>query len=253
METQQIKIIIVGGCKTINGYPIDLTVDATEWNNPNQASHYALIMLLQKYNIKEISCYDYLYPNNNDETGIKYHKKGFLQVEADLNLNEECHNIVIEFCNFYHEDWTSDGLGKPFIESKYKVSWLSCGCMWKNGFPFDAIDKIIQEKLYTPFDSMNVDSYITSIIYSSSITEEFMKPFMNGVYQVLGSVMFRGCSATNYTCEEPLRQLFTLIETPLNQKENEEFNRFLDGSIHWNTLPHIIKQKITQLIYRIDY
>lgn len=244
-----INIVIIGACKTINGSPLhEQDIDVTEWNNPNQAGHYTLVMLKQEYHA-EIICIDPLYPNDALINDIKYVKGHFKQDEVVGVLDVKSHNIVIEFCNFYSENWSSDGVGKPYIDSKYKVSWLACGCMWDNGLPKDAFDKMIQDKLYTPFDSMNIDSYLTSIGFTSSIKEEFMKPFMKGIYQVLGSVMFRGCTATDYTCEEPLRELFQIVDLPLNSKQQEEFQSFVNGDKHWNNLSLEIRRDVSKFIY----
>lgn len=244
------KLVIIGACKPKNRSSIhEQDIDVTEWNNPNQAGHYTLVMLKQEYPDIEIICIDPLYLNDAFINDIKYVKDYFKQVEVVSVLDKKSHNIVIEFCNFYNENWSSDGVGKPYIDSKYKVSWLACGCMWSDGFPKDAFDKIIQDKLYTPFDSTNVDSYLTSIGYTSSIKEKFMKPFMQGIYQVLGSIMFRGCAATDYLCEEPLRELFQIVDSPLNYKQQEELQIFINGEKHWNNLSLEIRRNISEFIY----
>lgn len=245
-----IRLVVIGGCKTFNGSPLrKQDFDVTEWNNFNQVGHYTLVMLKQEYPDIEIICIDELYQNDAFVSGIKYIKEYVQVTEVDKFLDEKSHNIIIEFCNLYGVTWTSHKDYKPYIDSKYKVSLLACGCMWDDGFPKDAFDRIVKNKLYTHYDLMNIDSYLTAIGYTSSINETYMKPFMIGIQQILGSVMYRGCVATGYECEKPLRELFQIVEPPLNPEQKEEFQGFLDKSKHWNHLSREIKEKISQFIY----
>jgi hypothetical protein len=135
-------------------------------------------------------------------------------------------------------------------DEKYNMSLIACGCCWNKGFPIDILKTVIEHKLYTPTDPMNISSYLTSISYSI-YNKEYMKPFYKGIHQILGSLMLRGYK-DNYKLEEPLRELFKIIDTPLNNSQIEEFNLFINENIHWNQLSRTIRLLMTKYIYNIN-
>lgn len=240
-----LNLIIIGAQR----HDIELSEDYKEWNNTNQASYFVLKQLLSEFKNMKISCLDGNYPSNIDNDDIRYVKEYYNLPETKY-FDIDSHNIIIEFCNLLDENWCSSKTNHHVYDEKYNISFVACGCCWNDGFPIDTLKTIIQHKLYTPFDPMNITSYLTSISYSVYDTGN-MKPFYQGIYQILGTVMFRGYSQ-NYTLEEPLRELFNIIDAPLNSSYNNEFKLFLEGSIHWNQLSREIRLLMTKYIYNID-
>lgn len=242
-----LNLIIIGARR----HDIELSEDYKEWNNTNQASYFVLKQLLSEFKNMKILCLDGNYPSNvdNDDDDIRYIKE-YYNVPETKYFDIDSHNIIIEFCNLLDENWCCSKTNYHVYDEKYNISYVACGCSWNDGFPIDTLKTIIQHKLYTPFDPMNITSYLTSISYSV-YDRENMKPFYQGIYQVLGTVMFRGYSQ-NYKLEEPLRELFKIIDAPLNSSYNNEFKLFLDGSIHWNQLSREIRLLMTKYIYNID-
>jgi hypothetical protein len=240
-----INLIIIGAQR----YDIKISEDYKEWNNTNQASYYVLKQLMSEFKNMKISCLDGNYPSNVDNNDIQYIKE-YYDVPETKYFDIDSHNIIIDFCNLLDENWCSSKTNYHVYDKKYNITFVACGCGWNDGFPIDTLKTIIQHKLYTPFDPMNITSYLTSISYSEYVTGN-MKPFYQGIYQVLGTLMFRGYSK-NYKLEEPLRELFKITDAPLNATYNDEFKLFVDGSIHWNQLSREIRLLMTKYIYNID-
>ena len=147
-----------------------------------------------------------------------------------------------------NENWCCISNENCVYDKEYKISWLACGCSWQDGLPIKTIKSVITNKLYTPFDSTNVDSYLTTINYNNSINNSDMIPFFQGIYQALGTLMYRG-NSNNYTTEKPLRELFKLIGIPSEIEEKEKFKNFIDEQIHWNLLSRNTRLYMTKFIY----
>lgn len=242
-----INLIIIGAKR----FDIEILEDYKEWNNPNQANYFVLLQLLSEFKNMKIFCLDGSYPNNITNNNIQFIKEYYYLSDTKyFNINS--HNIIIEFCNLLDENWCSSSTNYYTYNNNYNITFLACGCCWSNGLPIDIIKIAIENKLYTPFNPMNIDSYLTSIGYSNSnYNNKNMISFYQGIYQILGTLMFRGYSH-NYKLEEPLRELFKIIDTPLNISQNNELQLFCDGNIHWNQLSRTIKLLMTKYIYNID-
>ena len=245
-----INLIIIGAKSS----DIEMSDDYTEWNNPNQASYFVLKQLLLEIKNMKIFCLDGDYPKNITcvaQNDIQFIKEYYIRSTTDTKYFDiNSHNIIIEFCNLLDENWCSSTTDYNVYDEKYNITFVACGCCWDDGFPVDTLKTIIQHKLYTPLDPMNITSYLTSISYSK-YNVEYMKPFYKGIYQILGTLMYRGYSQ-NYKSEDPLRELFKIIDAPLNSSQNDEFKLFLNESIHWNQLSRIIRLLMTKYIYNID-
>jgi hypothetical protein len=240
----EINLIILGAQRTDK--PTKISEDYREWNNPKQANYYVLKQLLSEYQNMKIFCLDGNYPSNVNNNKIQYFKQ-YYNVEETKYFDIDSHNIIIEFCNLLDEYWCSSKTYYHKYDDKYNISFISCGCSWNNGFPIETLRTIIKHKLYTPLDPMDYKSYLTSISYTE-YDSEYMKPFFQGIYQILGTLMYRGYT-DNYILEEPLREL---LKNNLNFSIDERFKPFLDGSIHWNQLPREIRLVATKYIYNID-
>jgi hypothetical protein len=240
-----INLIVIGAKRS----DIEISEDYMEWNNPNQASYFVLLQLLSEFKNMKIFCLDGGYPNNITNNDIQFIKE-YYDLSNTKYFHINSHNIIIEFCNLLDENWCSSSTHYYIHDKNYKVSFLACGCCWNDGMPVDTIKTVIKDKLYTPLDPMNIESYLTSIGYSIYNNKNMMS-FYQGIYQILGTLMYRGYSH-NYKLEEPLRKLFKIIDVPLNISQKNEFKLFLDGNIHWNQLARTIKLLMTKYIYNID-
>lgn len=244
-----INIIIVGAknnIKNINGL-----------NNPNQAKHRDLLELKKIYKNINIICldsYDKTYIIDN----IRYINE-FFELGNNKYFDINSHNIIIEFCNMLNENFINHENNNQndllMKYSAYKFTWLSCGCGWCNKFPLNLIKIIIDKEYYTPIDINNIDSYIDTIINTSTIIsnniETIMIPYSQGVYQSLGTILYRGGKSFSsiYNSENILLELFTILQPPLTEVEMIEFNNFLLKNIHWNNLNIKLRIKITKYIY----
>lgn len=245
-----VNLIIIGAKR----FDIEISNDYMEWNNPNQASYYILKQLLLEIKNIKIFCLDGDYPKNITNINIQFIKEYYKPTDTKyFDINS--HNIIIDFCNLLDENWCSSTTNYNIYDNKYNMTFIACGCCWNNNFPIDILKTVIEYKLYTPTDPMNISSYLTSINYSQQFQNiEYMKPFHKGIYQILGTLMFRGYK-DNYKLEEPLRELFKInsdFEILLNNSQIIEFNLFLNKNIHWNQLSRIIRLLITKYIYSID-
>jgi len=242
---KSINLIIIGARNYSNTYNIN---DYTTYNNPYQAD----INELQQFD--KIICIDPMYDNTiiNEKLYIIQEKYIIGDVKY-LDINS--HNIIIDFCNMFDRNWCSAEL--PNIElnnyNNYNITWLCCGCMWNNGLPINNIKKIIENNLYTSTNQTSVESYLNIIHNIEKIDNvNEIELYIKSCYEIMGTLIWRGCSRNNYNTENVLFELFKIIETPLNKDDKINFNYFLEEKIHWNMLNYNIKKNIIKFIYKID-
>lgn len=254
-----VNIIIIGAASNTMGVKLDQD-DFESWNNIKQADvmilySYELYFEKDKYNVN-IKCFDSVYPKNIKINNIEFFNYDF-EFGNDDHLEKNSHNIIIEFCNLYHEDWCASLYEYQLNKyENYKISYLPCGCCWNKYFPFEQIKLLVDNSLYTPFNPFIVDSYFSLITTISYINENKLIPFLvefkKGIYQILGTLICRG-TCENRTPENVLRELFSIIELNIfNEKETIEFNKFLNKQMYWNFLPKDIKKKIIYYLYNED-
>lgn len=245
------NIIIIGA------YNYDIANDdVKDWNNPLQAKHEDLY-LLQSETIN-IICYDVLYKYSELKDNIHY-VSDFFSFDETTPLSKEAHNIIIEFCNMFDENFINrpNNQGKLMQYADYKISILACGCSWNKGFPLECVMNIIySDNLITPCNPYSVDSFLYVISSVGCLHEknqqEIMQPYLYGLYQTLGTLKWRGCEADGYSSENVLRELFSLVGTDVydlcdaHQKELEDF---LDGTKHWNKLSWSLREQMSEYIY----
>lgn len=248
-----INIIIIGA-KNNETFNVNII---ESYNNPKQANQNDIINLCNIYKNRNINIFcldnynDIILYNNN----ISY-INDFFKLGDEKYFNKYAHNIVIEFCNMLDEYFINHDYNKQndkllnYID--YKFTWLACGCGWDKGFPINTICTIINDKYYTPIDTKSIDSYINAIISTNKIKEnnieETMKPYSQGIYQSLGTILYRGCEA-DYSSEDVLLELFKIISPSLSNIELIEFEKFLNKELHWNRLNRNIRVNLTYFIY----
>ena len=254
-----INIIIIGARNYTNTY---LEYNYTTWNNPKQADHISLVKLkqnLEKKNKKvNINCIDTCYYKSiNNNQDVNYIKQYFL-VGDTYFLDINAHNIIIEFANILTENhviYADKKQQTDILKYKdYKVSWVSCGCGWDININEKMINLIVENNYLTPLDSNCVNSYLEAIHLKEDFIikniEFAMKPFSQGIYQILGSLMLRGFSQ-DYTSENVLIDLFKIFDQDnvIILKDYENIKKFINKEIHWNMLPRGTRLDYTIYIY----
>lgn len=253
-----INIIIIGARNYTSSYLEDNYIT---WNNPSQADHITLCKLkknLEKKNNKvNINCIDTCYYDNVKSLDVNYIKEYFL-VGDTYFLDKNAHNIIIEFANILTENHVVYADKKQQTDVlkyiDYKLSWISCGCGWDIDINERMINLIIDNNYVTPIDSNNVSSYLDAIHLKENFVmkniEVVMAPFSQGIYQILGSLMWRGFSQ-DYTSENVLVELFKIFDQDnvIILRNYESILKFINKEIHWNMLPRGARLDYTIYIY----
>lgn len=249
-----INILIIGAKNINDTFDKD---NINTYNNDKQASYNDLINLSIKYNVN-INCIDQDYPNDNRLSyNIKFFKDTFNTInDKYLDINNT--NIIIDFTNYLNETYPSSYLtNKCEFLNKFKIIWLDCRCDWSNGFPIDIIDILLKNpNYYTPTDNMKLENYIYSININKDIYEKkldiTLKPFLDGIYRVLGSFMNRGSIHNNYESENIIRNFiikYDIYPEILNDDEKDKIKLFCNKKFIWNFLPRNIRLAYNRLIY----
>ena len=241
-----INLIIVGAKNNSDTYDIN---DYYTWNNNKQAD----IKILESLNY-EITCIDIGYEKNIKINNINYINNIFNIGDINL-LNKEDHNIIIEFCNFFDENWCCSNYlpyDKLKIYKDYNITFLNCGCMWNDDFPLLELNNIIKYEIYTPLNPFSVNSYFELML---NLERKYMKLYVKSLYQILGTLYWRGNKDNNYYSETVLYELFNVIDILylFEEEDKEDFKDFLKKKIHWNTLNYNIRRKVTKYLYRTDF
>jgi hypothetical protein len=249
----KIKIIIVGA-----------KAACAPDNNILQADHNDLCFIIStsKY-VTDIECYDIAYPSAAVVDGIKYINDYFCFGDTEQLCND-CLNIIIEFCNPLDENFINhSAYGNKQYENlmkyngKYRIAIVSCGCGWDQGFPADCVQEIIRNKLVTPCDAYNVDSFLYVIstvqMLKNDNISHTMYPYLRALYQSCGTLMWRGCSADDYFSERVIRDLFAILGTDMVPVDDSfELQAFIDNQKHWNQLKWSMRNQLNEYIYGFD-
>lgn len=254
---KDVNIIIIGG----HGGSKD--VNAND-NNPQQADIKDLLkfkkdMSKLSYNV-DITCIDPCYESTNIIENAIYFIKDFYNLGDTHLFSKESHNIIIDFCNMLNENHVNHGeinqqYDKMILYKDYKFTWISCGCLWDKMFPSTVLQTVIENRYYTPVQH-TVGSFEYAINVNLNIKEnniaKEMLPYSQGIYQSLGTLMYRGCKSDNFISENVLRDLFIKIGKFFN---NEEIDDFVNNKKHWNFISRPVRILATEYIYGkyIDY
>jgi hypothetical protein len=255
----KVNIIIIGAKNSDENINIDILNNYKRWNNPKQAYYNDLVNL--KYTLNnngykhvKIFCLD---PQYTFETKVREHDIFFIQKYFTVGDTTYCtksgHNIFIEFSNMLDEYYVTkikDFNDQPECISKYnnyKISWISCGCSWSQSFPSELICSLIKNEIYTPTNIYDHYSYLYAMNFNKLNGDPMFKPFSLGLYQILGSLLWRGFK-DNYEYEEVLYKVLEKIISTIDQYE-DEFLKFMNHEIHWNELPRNVREFINKYIY----
>jgi hypothetical protein len=225
------------------------------FDNVLQAKHTDLVSLHNCFEIGncQITCYDVLYDASGEIDNICYKNELFILGDTSC-LQKDANNIIIEFCNLLDENAIHHNLNQHSCLVKYKdykMTFLACGCGWNQGFPIQCIMHIIQSYIYTPIDALSIDSLLYAIssieyIYQNQL-EHVMQPYLQGIYQVLGTCKWR----TNES-ENIMKELFCILGTDipsLSDIHKDCLQEFINGKKKWNQLPWQFRESISNFIY----
>lgn len=255
----KINIIIVGGFNSECHTDIDAINNYKKWNNPLQADFFdieKLISKLQAENYKKVKviCLDPMYPfsKSGSDSGIHYINEPFILGEHK-HFSKKGHNIVIEFANILDEFFvTKDNSQADCMKlyNNYKMSWVSCGCGWIGKLPIQLIMTLILESVYTPTDVSDKYSYAYAIKFNEVYQEKEFSPYSQGLYQILGTLMWRGYKDNNYKYEDVLYDLFEFLDTSgFPHYIQADLQTFLDRQTHWNHLQRPTRLFLNEYVF----
>jgi hypothetical protein len=206
-----------------------------------------------------IKLVDGCYPSSSKDTSFSI-IKGSFDIMDPMYLDKDAHNVVVEFCNLMDENWngwgqnSDNGLAFYNKYKDYKFAYLACGCMWKRGFPSDAVIEIVSKDYQTPRECWSVNAYLDCIQMVEEIKEdgmeEALQSFLKGVYEVMGTLKYRGRPG-DWSLEEPIRDLLQMVVIPVEYAGNIE--RFISGDIRYNRLSLDTRMYINTLVYGGTY
>jgi hypothetical protein len=233
------------------------TIDS--WNNPKQAKHSDLVLMKEMFEC-DIICYDLGYSYDKELDGIQYVNQIFYL--DGMALNSQKLNVIVEFNNMLDENYINHGEDnvqhhnlKKLRETEKKVAILACGCSWSKGFPSECISYLYYGSLTTPCDAYNVDNLLYVISNTQCIRslaekdKEIMYPYQLGLYQTMGTFMWRGYEGDQYKSENVLRELFGLIGVDCVKEGYDDLICFVKGSKHWNNLPWNVRKELSEFVY----
>lgn len=250
-----INIIIIGGKKNINN-----DKDYKRWNNDKQANYYDIVYLIN--NIKTIGykeiktyCIDPLYIESvsRDCNDISYIKSAYILGDTSYcDINS--HNIFVDFSNMLDEFFvTKDTDYNKQAENimkynEYKITWLSCGCGWFHFFPMKLLMHVIENNIYTPTDYKCKSSYLKTIEFNKKHNNILFKPYCQGVYEILGSFIWRGMNNSN-EYEEIIHELLEDFKNNFDYETQKELEKIENKSIRWNMLNRTVRVQVNKYIY----
>lgn len=249
-----INIVIIGAYNYQNN---NSKCDYKDWNNNNQASHEDIVdcikhikTLNQSINIT-VYCIDPMYDYNATIDNIHYIKNMFVLENTGYCIKEG-HTIFIEFCNLLDEYYvTKEYTEHPILQyNDYKITWLSCGCQWTHKFPKELIENIIKYDIYTPTNIKSSNSHMYAYKFNNSYNDIIFSPYCQGLYQILGTYLWRG-SKTIYQHEEVLYDFTSklLEELQIQPEMKDDLVKFIDKEIRWNTLQRSTREKLNSIVF----
>lgn len=242
----KINIVIIGGAQACRA-SLDISAfnNYKKWNNPCQADHNDILSIQSILHHKvKVYCIDPLYNFNANDKNIRYINDLF-NIGDTQYCTKSGHTIFIEFCNLLDEYYVT----KPYYVhpitayNDYKISWISCGCMWDKGFPISLITNLVENHIYTPTDIKSYHSYIYAHKFNDSDRDQLFQPYCQGLYHVLGSMIWRGSSHDAV--------LFDLIPKLQITEDTiiQDLSAFLSQEKQWNALNRDTRLKINELIF----
>jgi len=257
MNHHKINIIIIGAYNYGKPLNIDTINNPIKWNNQLQASFRDMKDVMQTlksfdYDV-EMKCIDFMYSSTKSVDDIHFINQTFTIGDTQY-LCKNSHNIIIEFANLLDEYYvTKNGTSHCDclkLYNDYKITFVSCGCGWDKGFVKDLIYLLVENCIYSPTDCYDENSYISAIYFNKVYKESVYKPYCQGLYQLLGSVMWRGCKDNEYQYEDILLKLLKKIDINIFEENiKSDLQRFIDKEIHWNNLNRQTRLFMTKHIY----
>lgn len=252
----KVNIIIIGAKQNSIPLNIDNINNYKKWNNTEQADYYDIIDCMKRlsmHNKISVFCLDPLYDfiAEDKEHNIAYINEYFIVGDTKY-CTKKGHNIFIEFVNLFDEYYITKDYDEKISQicnyNDYKTTWISCGCCWSNRFPTDLIINIVENHIYTPTDIYEPNSFLTSYNFNTINDNQIYKPYCQGLYQILGSLLWRG-SKENQEYETVLYVFIPNIIQAFELPIQEELSRFLQREIRWNALHRKTREAINRTVY----
>jgi hypothetical protein len=135
--------------------------------------------------------------------------------------------------------------------NNYKITWISCGCCWDKTLPNKLIETVIENQLYTPTNCRDKSSYIYASNISTIYNEELMQPYLQGIYQMLGSFMWRGCKQDDYFYEKVLYDFMDdILKTETFEESiQNDIIKFVLQEAHWNEVQRKTRHMMNEYVY----
>jgi hypothetical protein len=258
-----VNLIIVGAFQNNTEITIDFINNLRKWNNPLQAQHSDIVNLINDIycdhtdvsNVKCI-CLDPQYKFNTSDkeyNNIQYIVDYFSFGDTKYFIKNG-HNIIIEFANILDEYFvTKVSQNNRHFYNNYKITWISCGCGWNQNLPSKLIRTVIENQLYTPTDCYAPHSLIYASNINKIYTEEMFQPYLQGLYQMLGSCMWRGTKEDNYHYEHVLKDfLEEILKTDTFEDSiQNDIIKFILCEAHWNELDRKTRKTMNEYIYGV--
>lgn len=263
----QVRLIVIGAFdytnhnNTRDNITIDFINNFKKWNNPSQAKHSNIVNLIcdilcdhPDMSGVDCICIDpmYKFDTLDEDSNIKYVVDHFVFGETKYLL-QNGHNIIIEFANILDEYFVTKPPSNHRQQYKgYKLTWISCGCAWNHNLPNQLIRTVIENQLYTPTDCYDKQS----LIYASTINkiyyeDHLLQPYFQGLYQMLGSFMWRGCKDDNYHYENVVYEFIEeILKTDtFEESVQNDIIKFMLHEAHWNELDRKTRKTINEYVY----
>jgi hypothetical protein len=162
------------------------------------------------------------------------------------------HNIIIEFANILDEYFvTKSSENNRHLYNDYNITLISCGCAWNKNLPSKLIRTVIENQLYTPIDCYAPSSFIYASSVNKIYNEDLFQPYLQGLYQMLGSCMWRGTKEDNYHYEHVLKDFLeeVLKTDTFEDSVQNDIIRFILSEAHWNELDRKTRKTINEYTY----
>jgi hypothetical protein len=212
------------------------------------------ILSINDYRVKTV-CLDpqYHFDVKDSDYKIRYVQK-FYNIGDTSYCTRSGHNIFIEFSNMLDEYYVTkikefNNQSENILKyNDYKISWISCGCGWNQRLPIDLIISLIKNELYTPTNIYDFCSYTYCKNFNDINDDDDFKPFCQGMYQILGSLLWRGFK-DNYEYEEVLYKFVESVFVDIDCQFTDEFKAFVKKEKHWNDLSRNAREYINRFVY----
>ena len=91
--------------------------------------------------------------------------------------------------------------------------------------------------------------------YDSEDPDDNIECYINGLYQIMGTLIYRGCKSDNFISENVLIDLFNNIDIDkdiLNENDKNLLEEFKNKKIRWNNFKRDLRIQLLYYIYNYN-